>query len=169
MRIPLVISGPGLEAGYRTPILASTLDLAPTILDAVKVSYPPGFWGQSLLPAARGESLPDRDRLHGQNDRNHLGSWTRRFKIIAVPHDEDVRYLLYDREADPGETEDVGPRMPDELRAERQELLEFRARIDALGERTHRLLEGRSGEEHLSPEACEKLKAMGYIQQACPQ
>jgi len=33
--------------------------------------------------------------------------------------------------------------------------------------RTRRLLEGQSGEERLSPDACEKLKAMGYVQQGC--
>jgi arylsulfatase A-like enzyme len=168
MRIPLVIAGPGVEAGRRSRALASTLDLVPTILDALKVSYPPGLWGQSLLAATQGEPPPDRDRIHGQNDRNHLGSWDERLKIVAVPVEDGVRYNLYDRVEDPGETEDAGPRMPDELRAERQELLEFRARIDRLGDRTRRLLEGRSGEEHLSPEACEKLEAMGYIQQACP-
>jgi hypothetical protein len=68
---------------------------------------------------------------------------------------------------DPGETRDVGSQMPEALRANRDELEGFRARIDAQRTRTRRLLEGRSGEERLSPEACEKLKAMGYIQQAC--
>jgi arylsulfatase A-like enzyme len=168
MRIPLVMAGPDLEEGRRSEVLATTLDLIPTILDAVKVSYPPGLWGQSLLPAARGEPLPDRGRLHGQNDRNHLGSWDERFKIVAVPTEEGPRYHLYDRQEDPGETEDAGARLPEKLAAEREGLLELRARLDALGEKTRRLLEGRSGEEHLSPEACEKLKAMGYIQEACP-
>jgi arylsulfatase A-like enzyme len=168
MRVPLVVAGPGLEKGHRTEVLATTLDLVPTILDAVKVSYPPGLWGQSLLAAARGEPSTDRDRLYGQNDRNQLGSWDARFKIVAVPAEKGFRYHLYDRQEDPGETEDAGPRMPDRLAAERRELMDFRARIDEIGKRTRRLLEGRSGEEHLSPEACEKLKAMGYIQQACP-
>jgi hypothetical protein len=33
--------------------------------------------------------------------------------------------------------------------------------------KTRRWLEGQPGEERLSPEACEKLKAMGYVQQGC--
>jgi arylsulfatase A-like enzyme len=168
MRVPLLMAGPGLVGARRTRSLASTLDLVPTILDAVKVSYPAGLWGQSLLPAARGEASADRTRLHGQNDRNHLGAWDERFKIVAVPTEEDVEYHLYDRLEDPGETEDAGPRMPDRLAIERRELGEFRSRMDEMAGRTRRLLEGRSGEENLSPEACEKLKAMGYIQQACP-
>jgi hypothetical protein len=53
------------------------------------------------------------------------------------------------------------------LREERRELELFRERIDAQLARTRRLLEGRSGEERLSAVACEKLKAMGYVQQGC--
>ena len=169
MRIPLVMAGPGLEAGRRSGVLVTTLDLVPTILDAVKVSYPPGLPGRSLLRAARGERGPARERLFGQNDRNLLGSWGERFKIVATPTEDDqARYALYDREADPGETRDVGGRMPRELAVEREKLEQFRQRIDTLGARTRRLLEGRSGEERLSPEACENLRALGYIQQACP-
>jgi arylsulfatase A-like enzyme len=169
MRIPLVMAGPGLEAGRRSSVLATTLDLVPTILDAVKVSYPPGLSGKSLLPAAEGERRPARERLFGQNDRNLLGSWGERFKIVATPtEDDEARYALYDREADPGETRDVGGEMPRELVVERGELEQFRKRIDAESVTTRRLLEGRSGEEPLSPEACEKLRTLGYIQQACP-
>jgi hypothetical protein len=58
--------------------------------------------------------------------------------------------------------------MPRALALERTALEQFRERIDTESARTRRLLEGHSGEEPLSPEACEKLKVLGYIQQACP-
>ena len=169
MRIPLVMVGPGLSGGERSDTLATTLDLVPTVLDAVKVSFPPGLTGRSLLGVGRGGAGPDRPRLFGQNDRNLLGSWDDRFKIVATPREEGTDYALFDREKDPGETHDVGPRMPGALREQREELEAFRQTIDSQRAKTRRLLEGRSGEERLSPEACEKLKAMGYIQQACPQ
>jgi arylsulfatase len=168
LRIPLLVAGPGVRAGQRTDVLATTLDLLPTLLDAVKVSYPPDLAGQSLLPALRGERRPDRARLHGQNDRNLLGAWDRRFKIVATPADAGARYALYDRESDPGETRDASRAQAARARAERHELELFRERIDAERARTSRLLEGRPGEERLSPVACERLKAMGYIQQGCP-
>ena len=167
MRIPLLIAGPGVKAGHRTDVLATTLDLVPTVLDAVKVSYPPDLAGQSLLGAARAERRLDRPRLQGQNDRNLLAEWDRRFKIVATPSDEGARYALYDRKLDPGETRDASPENPEKAREARRELELFRERIDALMVRTRRLLEGQSGEERLSPEACEKLKAMGYVQQGC--
>ena len=62
LRIPLVLAGPGIERGRRSSELASTLDIVPTLLDAVKVSYPPDLAGVSLLGAARGEPLA-RQRL----------------------------------------------------------------------------------------------------------
>jgi len=165
--VPLIVAGPGVKAGHRSAVFASTLDLVPTVLDAVKVSYPPDLAGESLWPAAQGGSRPNRPRLHAQNDRNLIGAWDRAFKIVAIPEDGRARYALYDRVADPGETRDASRARPEELRAQRRELELFRERIDNEWVRTRRLVEGQSGEERLSPEACEKLKAMGYIQQGC--
>jgi arylsulfatase A-like enzyme len=167
MRIPLIVAGAGAKAGARPDVLATTLDLVPTILDAVKVSYPPDLAGDSLLPATRGERRPDRRRLQGQNDRNLIGAWDRRFKIVATPSDAGARYALYDRQDDPGEIRDASRAQPERAREERRELELFRERIDAHLARTRRLLEGQSGEERLTPEACERLKAMGYVQQGC--
>ena len=166
-RIPLIVAGPGVKSGQRSDVLAWTLDLVPTVLDAVKVSYPPDLAGTSLLPATRGERLPDRARLQGQNDRNLLGSWDRRFKIVATPTAGAPSYALYDRARDRGETRDATRAEPDEARLERRELELFRERTDALLARTRRLLEGVSNVERLTPEACERLKAMGYVQQGC--
>ena len=167
MRIPLIVAGPGVKAGARSDVLATTLDLVPTILDAVKVSYPPELAGESLLPATRGERRPARPRLQGQNDRNLLGAWDGRFKIVATPSEPGARYALYDRERDPGETRDESRVQPERVREERRELELFRERIDAQLVKTRRLLEGQSGEERLTPEACERLKAMGYVQEGC--
>jgi arylsulfatase A-like enzyme len=167
LRVPLIVAGPGLKRGARSPVLATTLDVVPTVLDALKVSYPPDLAGQSLLPAARGEALPARARLQGQNDRNLLGAWDRRFKIVAAPTDGGARYSLFDRERDPGETRDVAAAQPDRMREERRELELFRERIDAQLGRTRRLLEGQSGKENLNADACERLKALGYVVPGC--
>lgn len=167
MRVPLLLAGPGVEAGRRSNALATTLDLVPTLLDALKVSYPPDLAGVSLLGAARGEPVAGRVRLPGQNDRNLLGSWGARYKIVATPAEGGTRYALFDRSSDPGETRDVSGALREAMREERRELELFRERIDAQLARTRRLLEGRSGEERLSAVACENLKAMGYVQQGC--
>jgi arylsulfatase A-like enzyme len=167
VRVPLLLAGPGIGAGRRSPVLATTLDFVPTLLDALKVSYPPDLAGVSLLGAARGEPVAGRVRLPGQNDRNLLGAWGTRFKIVATPSEGGTRYALFDRTKDPGETRDAAGTLAEAMREERRELELFRERIDAQLVRTRRLLEGRSGEERLSAVACENLKAMGYVQQGC--
>jgi len=54
LRIPLLIAAPGVKRGQRSEVLASTLDVFPTILDAAKISYPEGLAGDSLLGVADG-------------------------------------------------------------------------------------------------------------------
>jgi choline-sulfatase len=163
LRIPLVVVGPGVKAGHRSPVFASTLDLVPTVLDAVKVSYPPDLAGASLWPAAQGGSRPDRLRLEAQNDRNLIGSWDRSFKVVATPEGDGMRYALYDRAADPGETRDIASRRPEDLREQRSQLELFRKECDTEWARTRRLVEGQSGAEGLSADDCEKLKALHYL------
>lgn len=167
LRIPLIVVLPGGRAGLRSEVFASTLDILPTVLDAVKVSYPPDLVGESLLPALMGSDRPRRERLFAQNDRNLVASFDRRFKIVALPGQERNRYALYDRVLDPGETRDLAATRAEALRPARRELEAYQERADTEWARTRRLVEARPGEGPLSPEACEKLKAMGYIQQGC--
>jgi choline-sulfatase len=163
LAIPLIVSRPGAPAGGRTAALASTLDLVPTVLDAVKVSYPPDLAGMSLLPAITGGALPPRERLFAGNDRNLEATFDARFKLVATPEDQAPRYALYDRKEDPGETRDVGRRRADELRSIRRELELFQERADREWTATRALMQGAPGEGRMSPEACEKLKALNYV------
>jgi arylsulfatase A-like enzyme len=167
LRVPLILAGPGVKGGHRSPVLASTLDIVPTVLDAVKVSYPPDLVGESLWRAARGEDRPARARLYSQNDRNLLGSYDRRLKIVATPQGEGTSYALYDREADPTEGQDVARRRPDALRVEQRELELLRERLDAETARTRDRLEGRKTEEKHTPAECEMFKSLGYVVQGC--
>ena len=86
---------------------------------------------------------------------------------MATPAESGTRYALFDRAKDPGETRDASGTFAETMREERRELELFRERIDAQLVRTRRLLEGRSGDERLSAEACEKLKAIGYLPPGC--
>jgi arylsulfatase A-like enzyme len=54
LAVPLIVCVPGAPAGVRSPALASTLDVVPTVLDAVRISAPPGLAGRSLLPIVAG-------------------------------------------------------------------------------------------------------------------
>jgi arylsulfatase A-like enzyme len=168
MAVPLLLSVPGAPAGVRSGALASTLDLVPTVLDAVKVSYPPDLAGRSLLREAAGEAGPGPARLFGGNERNHAATWDARFRLIAVPgEDGSVKLALYDRVSDPGEARDVSRARPEALREARRALELFQERSDRAWARTRPLLEGKAGEAPMSREACERLRALGYVSH-CP-
>jgi len=167
LAIPLIVVAPGLAPGRRVDGFASTLDIVPTILDAVKVSYPPELAGSSLLPMARGESAGPA-RLFAQNDRNLSATWDRRYKVVATPVGDGRRLALYDRAQDPGETRDRSRADPEALRVQTRELEQHLERADREWAATRRLTEGAAGEPPMSAEACEKLKALGYVQQCAP-
>lgn len=169
LAIPLIIRVPGAPSGRRTPALASTLDLMPTILDAANVSYPADLAGTSLLPAVKGGGVAGAPRLHAQNERGLSGAFDRRFKAVATPGDAGPRMALYDRQGDPGETKDLSPLRSDELRRWGREVELFVERGDREWARTRSLVEGHpEGEGKMTPEACEKLRALGYVKECAP-
>ncbi len=60
MRIPLVISAPGVIApGTVIESSVTSLDFAPTLLDSAGIASPPQFEGRSILPLASGEFAAD--------------------------------------------------------------------------------------------------------------
>lgn len=170
LEIPLIVRVPGGPAARRSAILASSLDVVPTVLDAVKVSYPPDLGGGSLLPAVTGSSARDRERLFAQNDRNLSATWNHRFKVVASPDADGLSFALFDKAADPGEKRDVGASLPDDLRVQRRELETLLAQVEREWARTRGLLEGRpSLPSQMTREACDRLRALGYVEiPGCP-
>lgn len=163
LRVPLFVWAPGSRPG-RSAALASTLDVLPTLLDAVKVSYPPDLAGLSLYAELSGRRAALRERLYAQNDVNLRGTLDARFKLVATPVGERDQWGLYDRRADPGETRNVRQERLDDFRVQRRELDLYFERMDREWVATRRLVEGRPGEGRMTPEACEQLKALNYIQ-----
>jgi arylsulfatase len=169
LRVPLLLRIPGGAPGLRVSALASTLDLVPTLLDAVKVSYPPDLAGASLLGQARGGGPGARTVLHARNDRNLAAAWDERFKVVATPTDAGPwRWSLYDRTRDPGETRDVMAARREEARVWRREMELFLERADREAERSRVLAGGAPPASPLSPEACANLKALNYVDARCP-
>jgi arylsulfatase A-like enzyme len=168
LSIPLIIAMPDTHGGRRSSELTSTLDLMPTILDAVKVSYPPDLAGTSVLGAVTVGAGPGRERLFAQNDRKLSATFDARFKLIETPRDGgDPERALYDRTHDPGETRDVSPREAEPLRVFRRELDLFTDRANREWSHTLSLVQGKPGERPPTMEACEKLRALGYVDH-CP-
>ncbi|MGB7306030.1 MAG: sulfatase-like hydrolase/transferase [Burkholderiaceae bacterium] len=67
LRVGLVASGPGIASGAVVSEPVSTLDLAPTILEAAQVDIPDAMQGQSLIPLLAGK---DQTRDFAYNEWN---------------------------------------------------------------------------------------------------
>jgi arylsulfatase A-like enzyme len=163
LRIPLAIRVPGV-APRRIPQVVSSVDIAPTVLEALGVPAPASFQGRSLLPRMRGVPLPDRpvfsETEHTHGARVHkLALRDGRFKYVLETARGDpalpvLREALYDLEADPGERAPV----PSSARLERfrEAAREFliRAREQGTERRTLKL----------PSDVEEGLRALGYVQ-----
>ncbi len=166
LRVPLILAGPDLPKGRRLEAFVSTLDVMPTLLDAVKVSYPPDLGGRSVLDLASGRLRRIGDRLFAQNDRNLSATWTATHKLVRSPAEPADKLALFDLRKDPGENHDARASQPEVLRAERRELELYLATADREWNRIRPKL-GQKSAVKLSTGACENLKALGYVAAEC--
>ena len=66
LRVPFLVSWPGVSKPMRSRAMVSTVDLLPTILDAVGAEIPDGLHGRSLRPVVRGADGNWREYLAGE-------------------------------------------------------------------------------------------------------
>lgn len=156
-RVPFIAWGPGSRA-RKSDVLVSTLDVMPSLLDAARVSYPPGLAGRSILGFLGGRTESTRAELFGENDRGWTGAWDARHKVVRDDRGIERRF---DRAEDPREERpraDLGVSAARLARA-LEGFVEVGGRSRA---RTRALLEGRAPSA-MSKESCEQLRALGYI------
>jgi arylsulfatase A-like enzyme len=65
VRVPLIVSGPGIAPGASSNFLASSLDITPTLLDFASVPDPHRREGLSLASHLRGGPAPERPHVFG--------------------------------------------------------------------------------------------------------
>ncbi len=154
LRIPLIIRLPGAPpAVIRHP--AETVDVLPTVLEALGTSAPAGLPGRSLLPLLRGKRGADKGLLAVTADlpRPDAAAVWRTERWTLVRRGESAE--LYDAAADPEETTDVAAREPGTVR-----------RLRAALERRLAAARRRAGSSPpWTPEetALEALRAAGYL------
>ncbi len=106
IRTPLLIRGPGITVGQRLNGMASTLDIAPTLLELTGVPVPDAVQGVSMRATlTAGQALP-RDAVLTENDDDFVPMrartlTTRDWKITLYAGCDDGE--LYDRRLDPHE------------------------------------------------------------------
>ncbi|NED98883.1 sulfatase family protein [Phytoactinopolyspora halotolerans] len=110
IRTPVIVSGPGVAAGRRLDGVASTVDLAPTLLDYAGVEEPEGIQGVSMRAALDGTGSLPRDAALTENDDDFVPTrartlTTRTWKLTWYCGSADGE--LYDRVGDPEERRNV--------------------------------------------------------------
>ena len=129
IRVPCVISGPGLEPGRRAQ-LASQVDMAPTVLELLGMKPLERAQGESLAPMLQDDTLPGRQYIFSEFNGYLDGG----FKVRAcmssrhkyVYHHQD-RDQLFDYVSDPGETSNLvdDPDYSDTVHEMREALCEW--------------------------------------------
>ncbi|MBK9169748.1 MAG: sulfatase-like hydrolase/transferase [Bryobacterales bacterium] len=113
-RIPLIVAGPGIRAGYTDyASLASLADLVPTFCDYAGIRPPENLRGVSLRPALEGKPL-DRTFVAGEllyQDQSREGRMIRtaRHKYVVFNSGANPEQL-FDLDLDPGEVLNLAPR-----------------------------------------------------------
>lgn len=116
VRVPFLLRGPGVPAGVRRPQVVSTIDIAPTVVDATGARAGRLVDGESMLPYARQKRRMRRTSLVQAGPRGKIGTrqWT--FRGAYTPRYTYVRWSktgfeeLYDRRRDPHELQSVARR-----------------------------------------------------------
>ena len=113
VRVPLVMSGPGIAPARTERAFAYITDITPTILDFATVAAPTGpapITGRSLRPVLDESAL----RVHaadepvGMEAAGSAALWKGSHKLVKdLPPYGDGQWRLYDIDTDPGETRDL--------------------------------------------------------------
>src|SRR4029450_2033285 len=130
VRVPLIAIVPGVTTpGSRSDEPAISMDLLPTLQAACGLApQPVRCDGTSLLPALKGEKLPQRNLFwHYPHYSNQGGSafssvLSGTFKLVAF-HDPRQGVELYDLASDPGEGHNIAQENPEHV-AELRKLLD---------------------------------------------
>jgi arylsulfatase A-like enzyme len=105
VKVPLIVSWPGgLPGGtVETDHPVCGYDIMPTICDCAGISLPPGTVGTSLKPLLEGTAEGFRDHIVSELVLNE-GRMVRTRKYKYIVYRNDPVELLFDMDADPGET-----------------------------------------------------------------
>ena len=155
LRVPLILkSAASLPAGERIATPVRTIDIFPTVLEALQVPVPVEAQGRSLLAVVRGETT-ETPSAYAECYVSELNfRWAPLvalreggYKYIEAPRPE-----LYDLKADPGETKNLFAADPERAR-------QMRSRLADLVEALPPSLSSRSQPD---AETIARLRSLGY-------
>lgn len=137
-RVCLIAAGAGIQApGSTCTSPVTSPDLLPTLLQAVGVPIPADLEidGVSVLPAFRGEALPERPIFwhypHYSNQGGTPSCAVRLGDYKLIETFEDGRLALFDIRNDLGETNDLAGQMPERAADLHRVLQRWRQNVEA--------------------------------------
>ncbi|MFW5915318.1 MAG: sulfatase-like hydrolase/transferase [Planctomycetota bacterium] len=107
IRVPLIISGPGIPHGVQTDSLCYLLDIFPTLCDCLRIQTPDSVDGTSLLPAIRNPDTSLRTSHYYGYCQYQRAVRDSRYKLIEYAVDSTRNTQLFDLDNDPWETHNL--------------------------------------------------------------
>ena len=108
IRVPMILSGPGVPINKKTDGFTYLSDITPTIFDYLQLPRPSSVEGRSLLPVIQDPSKKVRSSIY-----NVYGHWSRSiksedgFKLIVYNVDGIATTQLFNLKIDPWEIKDL--------------------------------------------------------------
>jgi arylsulfatase A len=139
LRIPLLVRWPGLVPTNKvSEVPVINTDWLPTLLELAGLPIPSGLDGISLAPLLIGRgSMPERKLFwhfpHYTNQGSRPGGAMREGNWMLVEFYDDDSVELYDLAADVRETQNLADRQVERVSRMRQELADWRLKVNAQG------------------------------------
>jgi arylsulfatase/uncharacterized sulfatase len=123
LRVPFIISGPGVASGLKLPGTTFVTDVTPTILELAGISVTPlpgeiAMTGRSLAAyvGGRGDNPRGDSDWVGTEVAGNAALYRGRYKLSRnAPPASDGAWHVYDLGVDPGETTNLAPSQPELL------------------------------------------------------
>lgn len=110
LRVPLIISGPGLPEGAATKALVELVDLYPTLCDLVGLPRPGHLHGTSFAPILKNPGSPGRPAAFSRFSGCEAVKTARYLYTEWVDEAGRITPMLFDHLNDPGENENIANR-----------------------------------------------------------
>lgn len=107
VRVPLILSGPGVPRGEKRDAFVYLLDIYPTLCELVGIEIPESVEGKSLVPALKDPEQKIRKSLFFAYEEFQRSVRTRRFKLIEYVVRGRRHSQLFDLDSDPWETQNL--------------------------------------------------------------
>jgi len=103
VKVPLIISGPGIPKGEQRPVLCYLLDIYPTLCDLAGIAIPASVEGKTLIDLIEGKVDKVRDALLFVYKNFQRGIRNDRWKLIHYNVRGKKKTQLFDLKNDPWE------------------------------------------------------------------